>query len=432
MAKRRTHDSDDLFLDREDDPIGLTSAFAPVKGAQSVEYDTDDEAIGLTQAFAPVVLDEDERSWSEEDKWTGFDWESYGDAGKEADSEGEAPEEEGQSPAEPEGEKAPEPDQAESEAEAEAEGESEAPAVDGGEAAAPKAQAVPVKSSGGKGKHARHAASEPELSPRMKRSRRTRRTLIVIVILLIVAIGALGYFMFRTFDNSQHEAAQQAQDQQAAPKEDIESAGADDAVETAAKLTDVPVLTSLLGMTSDEAVAAIGHGALITSNRDVTEKDSAIRTSLNVALTEEPADSKTGTPTVYLGLDKDGKVLQVGYSASASALGFGSLSFSDAVNGEHVVEKTLAKVGVQVPEGSAVLPADKKAYSTYATDGTTVVKERCSFEGDINVNGKDCAWSSVLSYDYTTQVVTGNLSDTVRIIYVYLTEKVDPPAEEEA
>jgi hypothetical protein len=51
------------------------------------------------------------------------------------------------------------------------------------------------------------------------------------------------------------------------------------------------------------------------------------------------------------------------------------------------------------------------------------MRERCSFEGDVDVNGVPCTWSSVLSYDYTTQVVTGNLSDTVRIIYVYVTEK---------
>ena len=165
----------------------------------------------------------------------------------------------------------------------------------------------------------------------------------------------------------------------------------------------------------------MGRGALITQNREVKEKGNPIKTSINVALTEEPADSKTGTPTVYLGLNKKGTIVQVGYSASASALGFGSLSFADAVSGEHVIEKTLAKVGVEVPEGSAVLPADKGKYSTYASDGTTVVKERCSFVGDTQVAGAPCEWSSVLSYDYTTQVVTGNLNDTVRIIYTYIT-----------
>ena len=192
----------------------------------------------------------------------------------------------------------------------------------------------------------------------------------------------------------------------------------------------MPDLTGLLGKTQDEAIAAIGGGALVTANREVNDEGSAIKTNLNVALTEEAADSKTGTPTVYLGLDKDGKVIQVGYSASASALGFGSLSFADAVNNEHVVEKTLARVGVNVPEGSAKLPENKSEYSTYASDGTTVVRERCSFEGSAEVAGTDCTWSAVLSYDYTTQVVTGNLNDTVRIIYVYITENVEPEAEE--
>ena len=109
--------------------------------------------------------------------------------------------------------------------------------------------------------------------------------------------------------------------------------------------------------------------------------------------------------------------------ASAAALGFGQLSFADAVNNEHVVEKTFAKVGAAIEEGSVVLPESKDEYSTYGSDGTTVVRERCSFEGEVDANGVPCTWSSVLSYDYTTQVVTGNLNDTVRIIYVYLSAK---------
>ena len=38
------------------------------------------------------------------------------------------------------------------------------------------------------------------------------------------------------------------------------------------------------------------------------------------------------------------------------------------------------------------------------------------------MNGVPCSWSAVLSYDYTTQVLTGNLNDTVRVIYVYVTQ----------
>ena len=381
------------MFDSKDDPIGLTGAFAPVKGPQSVDYDSEagDDPVGLTGAFG-VGDDEDERSWTEEEKWKDFDWDAA--LGEPADEEAAALAEE-----------------------AAADEGVDAKVDAGGEAAS-----APARKSGGRG---RHAAPEPELSPRMKKSRRVRRILIVLIILLVIAAGVVGFFTYRTWTGSHQEAEQQAQEQISSHESrgEIADVPARDARETAAKLADVPNLANLLGKTQDEAIAALGRGALVTSNSAVNEDDNPIKTNLNVALTEEPADSKTGTPTVYLGLGEDGKVRQAGYSASASALGFGALSFADAVNNEHVIEKTLAKVGVSVAEGSAVLPANKDEYSTYASDKTTVVRERCSFEGDADVAGMPCTWSSVLSYDYTTQVVTGNLNDTVRVIYVYITEK---------
>lgn len=408
MTKRRTNDSDDRYFDSGDNPIGLTSAFAPVKGPQSVDYDTEDDPVGLTQAFGPLPDQDEPRVWDEEGKWEGFDWnagyEGQGaeipaasedaDAGS-AEAAGAAPEE-GASPA-------------------------------------PDAAAAPAPASEGGSSRGRHAAPEKQLSPRMEKSRRTRKVLIILIILLILLVGFVGYFAYKTVSEAQHGASEKAQQQtqaQTQTQDVIETTTSRSSSETSAK-TDAPDLVSLFGKTSDEAIAAIGHGALVTANRPVDDASSAIKTNLNVALTEEPADSKTGTPTVYLGLDKDGKVIQVGYSASASALGFGSLSFADAIGTEHVIEKTLAKIGVDVPEGTVVLPTDKATYSTYASDGTTVVKERCSFEGPIEVNGLDCTWSAVLSYDYKTQIVTGNLNDTVRIIYSYVTMNVEPEPEAE-
>ena len=184
----------------------------------------------------------------------------------------------------------------------------------------------------------------------------------------------------------------------------------------------MPDLSAILGKNQDEAISILKRGAQVTSTREATEEGSAVKSNVTVALTSEPADARTGgTPTVYLGLNADGVVIQAGYSASASALGFGSLSFADAVTNERVIEKTLAKIGVMIPENTVVLPENKDEYSTYASDGTTVVKERCSFEGGVDVDGVACTWSAVLSYDYTTQVLTGNLNDTVRVIYVYVT-----------
>lgn len=402
MANRRMQDSDYLY-DSEDDLIGLTSAFPAVKGPQSVEYDKGDEAIGLTGAFAPITDVDEPHAWDEAGKWKDFDWDSYQtveDAADDASAEGE--------PDQPE-------DQLGEEA---AEGQEAAEAAEGtAEGANPKP--APASSSGSRG---RHAAPDAAMSPRMQQARKTRRALIVVVVLLVIAIAVVAFFMFQTFSSSQEEAAHQAQEQVETPKQDIVDEPSDDAGDAPAKLTEVPILTGIFGMNTDEALAAIGHGAVVTASREVKDDGSAIKTNLNVSLNDEPYDSKA-SPTVYLGMNKDGKAVQVGYSASAAALGFGSLSFSDAVSNEHVIEKTLAKIGVEVPEGSAVLPADKKEYSTFADDGVTVTRERCSFEGDANVNGTPCTWSAVLSYDYTTQVITGDLSDTVRVIYVYVTQK---------
>jgi len=418
MTNRRMQDSDYIY-DSEDDLIGLTSAFPPAKGPQSVEYDKGDEAIGLTGAFAPIPEQNEPHAWDEAGKWKDFDWNaSFGgeeDNADEPEGDGDAADADAAVADAPEGD-APEAARGEVVAPVPA-----VPAQQKGSHAAPASAGSSRGSSSGRG---RHAAPDADLSPRMQKARKTRRTLVLLVILVILIIVAVGVYSGRLFMNTQEEAAHQAQEQAEAPKEqDIGDKLSDDAAGTAVKLTEVPKLTSLLGMTSDDAVKAIGHGAVVTANREVKEEGNPITANLNVALTEEPVDSKTGSPTVYLGLDKDGKVIQVGYSASAAALGFGSLSFADAVSNDHVVEKTLDKIGVSVPQGSAVLPADKSAYSTYGSDGTTVTRERCSFEGDVDVNGIPCAWSAVLSYDYTTQVVTGDLSDTVRIIYVYVTEK---------
>ena len=90
-----------------------------------------------------------------------------------------------------------------------------------------------------------------------------------------------------------------------------------------------------------------------------------------------------------------------------------------AVN-EGIIEKTLQEAGVDVPEGSAELPADKTAYSEYASDGTTLVKESYSFSGTVDLDGAAHEWSAVLLYNYSTANTSGNLADTIRIVYVYI------------
>ena len=498
MTKRKTPRSDDFYDGFEDDPIGLTNAFETIKDPQSVEYDEGDQAIGLTEAFAHV-RDTGERTWSETDKWNGFDWSSDWDESTysydnpddteaqvdvedaelspSASAEVQQVEDDALEPPESESLESSDgatakqtendvADQAEEDAlkptsndavepSASVEAEERETPTQAEESVPDKkrtstssaastdatskssvlsetheinvakdlAHASAAASHSVGPKRGRHAAYSQELTPRMKKSRRTRNALIAVVILLIAGAAVLGAFAFHTVKEGQEEAEHQAQEQLETTHETTTETEADDAVETATQHADVPNLTSLLGKSSKTAIKKLKRGAIVSSNQTVKDKKSAIKTNLTVALADEPADSKTGTPSVYLGLNKKGKIIQAGYSASASALGFGSLSFADAISNEHVIEKTLAQIGVDVKEGSVKLPKNRAKYATYASDKTTVVKERCSFDGDIDIDGVPCTWSAVLSYDYTTQVITGDLSDTVRIIYVYITQK---------
>lgn len=411
MAKRKANDS-------YDDPIGLTQAFAPVPSSD----DPYSGSPSLTGAFGPVV-DVEETNWDTSDKWQGFDWNAAsGDDdlfGENEDEQALAGEQEEASGV--------------SDVEAEELAGTDEPRSRGRHAAhaAHAAQGEGPSGDADADLSADEAIGEPDaaavpataVSERMRRSKRTRTALIVVIVLLFVLLGALGFFIYNLYSESQTLAAQQTQEQTATDDLTIKQDAGLDEKPVATKTTDVPSLVALLGMTRDEAVTSLERGALVTSTRAVDEEGSPIKQSVTVALTKEPTVSRTGSPTVYLGLNADGKIIQAGYSAPASLLGFGSLSFKDAVNDEHVVEKTLQEAGVNVQYGVAQLPVDRAQYTTYATDGKTVVRERCPFSGDVTVNGSPCTWSAVLSYDYTAMNLSGNMNDTVRIIYAYITMK---------
>ena len=285
-------------------------------------------------------------------------------------------------------------------------------------------------------KRGRHGGKAPKtgVSAQQRKSRRQRILLIIVVILLIALIGALGCFMWMWFQESQNLATQQTLQQSDQEVEALQQNEAQDASTVTAKTTEVPDLSQLIGMTEDEAIAALKRGATVSSERQVNEEGNPVKRSLTVALTDEPADSRLGTPTVYLGLDEDDVIVMSGYSAAMSALGFGTLSFADAVKNENIVEKTLGEAGIQVEAGTVELPEDKADYSTYASDGTTLVQERCSFSGVVELDGTEYDWSAVLIYDYKLANASGNLADTIRQIYIYLETPgaaVDETASEE-
>ena len=76
-----------------------------------------------------------------------------------------------------------------------------------------------------------------------------------------------------------------------------------------------------------------------------------------VMLEEEQGDRYSGTPTVTLGLDSEGKVAAASYEAPTALLGFGDVAFAPAVKQFHIVEFILAKVGLtEVEIGGVKLP----------------------------------------------------------------------------
>ena len=357
--------------DDEKDRIGLTEAFAPVDGEAFRQAEAaGDEHIGLTEAFAPVGEGSHAGSFS----YQGDKEDEYPDALQSLEPP-ELP-----------------------------------PLLVADDAS--------LRDSDKERVSGRHGKEEPVPAYQHK-SRRMRRVLIgiiVVLVVLLVAAVVAGVMLVRTASETAVQMAASTQNQ----TDDELQEGVEDANEQAEKIVTAPDLTSLLGLTQEDAIAAVGHGATVTATTEVNEEGNPVRTNVTVALTEEPADTRSGTPTVYLGLDEAGAVVQAGYSAPTSSLGFGSLSFADAVTNEHVIEKTLAEAGIPVEEGAAVLPDDKAEYSTYDSDGTTLVRENYTFEGTVDIDGASHAWSSTLSYDYTTANASDNLADTIRLIYVFV------------
>ena len=253
----------------------------------------------------------------------------------------------------------------------------------------------------------------------IQKSARMRKILIAIIILLVLLIiggGVLGWQLFQT---ARDTAVQQTQIAEIATSTETEQ-GATDASATVSKKTTVPNLIALLGMSQEQAIQTLSHGARVSSAVEVNEEGNPVRLEVRVALTEEPADSRGGTPTVMLSLNEEGVIIRAGYTSSISSLGYGSIDFRNMVTTENIVEKTLKEAGLTVAEGTVTLPEDKMQYSTYASDGTTVTKESYTFTGTGTANGAEVPWSSTLTYDYSMANATGNLVDTIRTIIVYV------------
>lgn len=184
--------------------------------------------------------------------------------------------------------------------------------------------------------------------------------------------------------------------------------------------TQVINLVSLMGLDSQRAVFSIGHGAAVQEGSSLTDLGFS-QNELTVLLTDEKGDSLSGTPTVTLGLT-DGNVTAAAYSAATSQLGYGDLSFTDAVEKFHIVENTLGKCGLSVQQGSVTLP-ERSTYSTYGPDLKTLELEECTFQGTGTVGATSYAWEATLTYDYTMANEQSNLAYTSKRLTVSIMQQ---------
>lgn len=150
-----------------------------------------------------------------------------------------------------------------------------------------------------RGRHAKHASEmnekarkKAELPEYMRKSRRMRRILIVVIILLVLILAAMVYFGVQLYKEASSSAVQQA----LSSEQEVAAIASEDATDSAdaAKVTTVPDLVSLLGHTQQEAIDILQHGATAAEPRAVNEEGNPIKSEVRVALTAEPADSRTG------------------------------------------------------------------------------------------------------------------------------------------
>lgn len=180
--------------------------------------------------------------------------------------------------------------------------------------------------------------------------------------------------------------------------------------------TQVIDLVSLMGLSQDKAFEQIGHGATVQDQETLSSL--GFSNEVVVVLEDEKGDRYSGTPTVTLGLDSDGKVAAASYEAPTSLLGYGDVAFAPAVKQFHIVEFILGKVGLTEIEIGGVKLPDSSEYSSYESDRKTLSREHYSFTGKTNQDDQDYSWEVTLDYDYSVANEESNLAYTIKRISV--------------
>ena len=213
----------------------------------------------------------------------------------------------------------------------------------------------------------------------------------------------------------------QTQSYALAARDSSEDASAEeDAQDSRVSSLDVPHLVNLVGCTRKAALKRVGQSGTIVSKKRLSGREDAAVRLYTVALSQEETVQLQGTPLLYLYTDSEGLVVRAGYRVSLSLLGYGSISFRDAVESDHVVEDTLAQAGLAVEGEPLRLAKPRSQYATYEADGVALRTERARFSGTGLGGGQRYSWEALVDFDYTLANSTDNLANTVRHLEVYV------------
>lgn len=261
------------------------------------------------------------------------------------------------------------------------------------------------KASAQEPKRAKHAVDVPEYVENAKKMRRNLTVAIIVLLVIVCAIGGLmAYYLY----TSQNATVQQQQSDVAQMDEDSAKTTKTE------KSSTVPTLATLIGTSANEIANAIGHGAQVSSDESKDDENDPVKRTIKLTLTNDVGSDSSGNPTVVVNANSDGNVTSVTYSASTKALGYGTMSFTDAIQNEKIIEKVMKEAGLTINSADVVLPENKADWTTYTEDGKRISREEREFSGE--AEGKK--WSATLSYDYTVSLATDNLSDTLRNIRI--------------
>lgn len=258
----------------------------------------------------------------------------------------------------------------------------------------------------------------PDGAAHEDRAIRARGSLIAAVVLVIILAIALAVVSMLALNEAAQAETQQTQTggTAAQPSADLQVSSSSS---TTKKTATVPALATLIGSDSEQAIDKLGHGAQIAKTADYSDDATGAVQRVTVVLTSEPSSSEYGAPTVYLDLNDKGAVVSASYRVAMSSLGYGAISFKQAVGKYRVIQNALEDAGISIPNSTKfTLPSNRKDYSSYQSDGKTLTKQQRTFTDQGSAAGMTYRWSGTISYDYAKANASGDLANTKRTLKV--------------